>query len=108
MENEGKKCTCNYLVGVHHKDCPSQNESPRKRGMMESLVEECVGIRGEKTYDGSYAAPREAFERVLKKALSSYKRALLEKQESFEDAKYFIHQAVSVESIESVSEGFGA
>lgn len=34
------------------------------------LIEECIRIRGEKAYNGSYAAPREAFSKVLKHARS--------------------------------------
>lgn len=34
-------------------------------------IESCVGIMGEKAYQGSYAAPREAFQKILKGLLAS-------------------------------------
>lgn len=47
----------------------SLREHEAKRRLYKA-IEECIGIRGNKAYNGSYAAPREAFRKVLRDFLA--------------------------------------
>lgn len=52
-------------------------------------IEKCIGIRGNRAYDGSYAAPREAFREVIRAAIEygkeSGRREVLDKYEKIFD-----------------------
>lgn len=61
-------CTCKILYGEngHKTDCPEvlSLKAPTP-GWRDSAVEDCVRIMGEPAFKGSYAAPREAFDKIL-------------------------------------------
>ncbi len=48
-----------------YKGCYENVPAPQKQGEEDKLIEQCIGIMGNKAYQGSYAGPREAFRKVL-------------------------------------------
>lgn len=56
----------------HNRSCPCHCKE-QSQPEWERVIEACVEIRGNKAYDGCYAAPREAYRKILQK---EYERGL--------------------------------
>lgn len=66
-------CEGNPRLSLCEKECSCHSPQSKERGL-NKFIEQCIEIRGNKGYDGSYAAPREAFSKVLSLAIAEAKR----------------------------------
>lgn len=56
---------CSACKTDHGYDCPKDKPESKTLDEVDSVIEECMRVFGERAFQGSYAAPREAFSKIL-------------------------------------------